>query len=146
MCYLQGSSTGVRVIKTSYRLDSLTMFPQMLSRALSEPPRKSRFWVRYSGHCLSRSRGGPESSFLNCIWIWVEVIAIIVICKQKVACQGFANCVLSTAISLSPGSKSQLCAGFRTISHLKLPTSKQMFGWPRSRFCGDVKRWRTDPL
>ena len=25
---------------------------------------------------------------------------------------------------------------------LKLPTSKQMFGWPRCRFCGDVKRWR----
>ena len=100
MCYLQGSSIGVTMIKTSYFLYSLPMLRQMLSTALS--PKKSNFWVLYFGHCLSRTHGGPASSFLNCIWIWVEVIAIIVICKQKLAClQGFANCVLG-GLCISP--------------------------------------------
>ena len=72
MCYLQGSSTGVTMIKTSCFLYSLPMLPSDAFKLLY-PPRKSNFWVLYFGHCLSRTHGGPASSFLNCIWIWVEV-------------------------------------------------------------------------
>ena len=121
------------------------MLRQMFSTAPCENPKRSNFWVLYSGHCLSRTHGGPASFFfLTCIWIWVEVILIIVFCKQKVAClRGFANCVLgrlsffSLAISLSLGSKSRLWARSQTISiHFtpKLPMSKQMFVWPHRRF------------
>ena len=48
------------------------MLRRMLSTATTK---KSNFWVPYFGHCPSRTHGGPGSSFLNCIWIWVEVLS-----------------------------------------------------------------------
>ena len=130
MCYLQGSSIGVRMIKTSYFLYSLPMLRQMLSTALS--PKKSNFWVLYFGHCLSRTHGGPASSFLNCIWIWVEVIAIIVICKQKLAClQGFANCVLGglciSQSSLNPGTSEMVMVYLARL--FQVPSSTASEPW-----------------
>ena len=148
MC-LQGSSIGLRMLKRFYSLDSRIVWQCFVGCFQELPPRNLTFESCILVTALLGLMVDQDHPSWIAFGFESKFFLIIVICKQKIACQCFANCALgglqiSLAISLSAGSKSQLCVRFRTISIFtpKLPTSKQMFGWPRRRFCGDVKRWR----
>ena len=101
MCYLQGSSISVTMIKTSY---FLYKSPNASSDAFnSSIPQEIQFlspvfWsLPFSDSLVDQHHPswiafGFESKFF----------LIIVICKQKLAClQGFANCVLG-GLCISP--------------------------------------------
>ena len=137
---------------TPYSLCSLTMLRQMFSTAPCENPKRSNFWVLYSGHCLSRTHGGPASFFFLTCKFGFESKSFSSLCfasrklrvceaLQIVYLEGLAF-PLQFLFRLVPNRDSeQGLKPFQSILHLKRQRrSKCLYGRTAgSRFCGLVK-------